>query len=154
MQRKNGYELPGKVLLETLKAADVKVSVKHARITSDDGKFVNGEITIAIHDLPPIVPEVIFNINELDGNNGFIAGFTTRNNKANTMMRIINKDGNWEFQDYFSKEVISTDAKDVKFQIEFIRESNAVNHLPKTITPRISFAKQNFYYAELPIDFE
>lgn len=165
IQKNIELQKPFRELLQNLNRSNIGVTVKKAKILSDDGKYVQSEITLQIKNVPHIIPYYEMNINEVGNRNDnlFFAGFSTKDNKNNTGMKVFNENGNWIFKDYWSNQIISENADEVVVEYEFFRENATSDMLPETITPRLGIWNREdkvyletyqFFYKPIPIKFE
>jgi hypothetical protein len=165
IQKNIELQKPFQELVQNLSRSSISVAVKKAKILSDDGKYVQSEITLQIKNVPNIMPSYEMNIHEIGNSNEnlFFGGYEEKERKINGVIKVINENGEWIFKDYHPNQIVSANADEVVIRCGFFREKANPDMFPETITPRLGIWNREdkvylkdyqFFYKPIPIKFE
>jgi hypothetical protein len=164
-QKNIELQKPFRELVQNLNRSNIGVSVKKAKILSDNGKYVQSEVTLQIKNVPHIMPYYEMNIHEIGNSNEnlFFGGYEEKERKINGVIKVINENGEWIFKDYHPNQIVSVNTDEVVIRCGFFRENATPDMFPETITPRLGIWNREdkvyletyqFFYKPIPIKFE
>lgn len=150
---------------EQLKAGNVEVSVKRAKIIYDDGTNVIAELTLQIQNVPLVVYDYSVEFRDFEKGENFVVGirnFSSRTAKFSTI-QAVNEGGKWAFYGQPGKELVSNNSDEVTLQISFFRTVPNNPTLPQTVTPLLrtilrdgtgAYAQFELFNRPVPLSFE
>ncbi|HMJ08948.1 MAG TPA: hypothetical protein VK468_08085 [Pyrinomonadaceae bacterium] len=131
--------LPHRKLRLQLEDANMRVSVKWAKILSDNGENITAEITLRMENVPLVLPYYEIYISRINNRSGefFIEPYIAYSELPKPWIRATNLHDKWTFEEIETKQFLSNDPDELTFQIEFARRHTSQTALPASITPTL-----------------
>ncbi len=148
-----------------LKAANVEVSVKRAKIIYDDGTNVIAELTLQIRNIPLEVDDYLLEFRDFKQGENFVIGLRNLFNRRVKFgtLEAVNEGGNWAFYGQPGRELVSNNSDQVTLQINFFKSVPNTPTLPQTVTPLLrtilrdgtgAYAQFEIFNRPVPVSFE